>query len=538
METLQKPALVPQSELQPPEAVNQSAESALTIEEKLEIIRQGNYFAADVLGQTEMEVRDEYKSREAVDASIASIEESMEKYGGKIEDYLDIRARHALEQLGSVNLSRDYVYLDSTEDEAARSLSNARRSVGLLDEDSFDFTWQLMEHFAEIDEAAPAIEKRAEIIVTQLKRFIDNEDGLTRARSDPRMKGVLHLHAAYELAQVGDVSAAQAEIDQIEEPRLRARLHKMLEDAQKPLPKVTPEESQGNFDQAVKYLPVAEVPPSDAEIETRIVTNRSLDTFARLFDPLSDGRIIPPVYGVRANDEGGRPSSGDSGTRRWTEQMLGHGQHLFAPRVVYGIVKETDDIMRGDDGAWAYGQARFVLREGSSAADSASFSVGDSLNGTPFTSDRILDRQDANRYSKVLKSVHERGGHNKGFGSTTQYAEAQVEGVHIKDIEAVVLRPNPMAAEDAEKLLETAITAAQHGIYEAWVMNFDKIQQANGDSFTAAEVAETLIARVRMIQEKAPGVVPVIEVTREQADLLSGKVPKKNLQIIDTQAQL
>lgn len=310
----------------------------------------------------------------------------------------------------------------------------------------------------------------------------------------------------------------------------------MLADAQKPLPKVTAEESESNLDQAVKYIPGAEVPPSDAEIETRIVTNRSLDTFAQIFDPLSDGRITPPVYGVKGNDERGRPSSGDSSTRRWTEQMLGHGEHLFAPRVVYGIVKETDDIMRGDDGAWAYGQARFVLREGSSAAESASFSVGDSLNGTTFTRDRILDRQDANRYSKVLKSVHERSEPDKGLGSTTQYAEAQVEGVHIKDIEAIVLRPKPMPAEDAEKLLATAVTAAQHGIDVAWVLSFDKIQQANGDSFTAGEIAELISERVTKIRQTAPGVVPVVEVTREQADLLSGKVPKKNLQLIDTHA--
>jgi hypothetical protein len=160
--------------------------------------------------------------------------------------------------------------------------------------------------------------------------------------------------------------------------------------------------------------------------------------------------------------------------------MLGHQRRLFSPRVIYGSVIQAVHIADKDDPAWSYGQARFVLKEDSSAVRQATFAFGDTLNGRPFTLDRRLLRSDADRGSKILQDTFQGHRRDTGHGSLQHYIEAQVEGLHIKDIEAIVLRPRPMPAEESDVLMAIAETAALHGIDVSCVFDWQGIKSRNG----------------------------------------------------------
>ncbi len=478
-------------------------ETDTSLERDLAVIQETENFIRTSLGATS------YKGLHPNLKSEAAIQQVIDEVrSGKIS--LDIMAPWALEMVG-------YVKLRSSLREGV-SDEEVEKAVGFVDEDSFAFVWEVMDRISEVDAASLEIERTAERMLTQFTWFTQQEDGYERLARDPRLAGIFHLHAAVELAQIRDFEAALTELEFIQEPGLRDRFMKLLAEVfEADITPVDADESRHNLEKNAEYICAREVPPVDAEIDTRVTSNRSLNTFLQMFDPLSEGRVKASVYGYEnrpGKAPSNRPSSGDHSVRQNNERMLGHQRRLFSPRVIYGSVIQAEHIADKDDPAWSYGQARFVLKEDSSAVRQATFAFGDTLNGRPFTLDRRLLRSDADRGSKILQDTFQGHRRDTGHGSLQHYIEAQVEGLHIKDIEAIVLRPRPMPAEESDVLMATAETAALHGIDVSCVFDWQGIKSRNGGHGTE-ELVNTVIARMTELKARNPHVRLTLEVGDE-----------------------
>lgn len=474
----------------------------------IETIRDAENFIRATLGATNYKyLSPNLQTKEAIDRDLASVQD------GKIG--MDIMAGWALSQVGRVHLRSEFK--QDASDEEITALS------GFVDEDSFAFVWAVMDQVAEVDAAASTIEDRAEGMLAQLKQFIDVDGHYDRIANDPRLVGLLHLNAAVEFTQVRDFEAALTHLEAIPEPRLRERFIKLLAEAMElELNPVGPEDSEANLERYAHAISAQDIPPSGSEIDTRITTNRSLKTFMSIFSPFSDGRIRASVHGTGSGASNGRPSSGDHPTRRNIEDSLGHHRRLFMPRIIYGSLIETDRVADKEDPAWAFGRARFVLRESSNAAQRSSFSFGDSINGHIFDKSRRLLRPDAERGSKVLQDKFQGRERPTSFGEVTQYIEAQVAGVHITDVEAIILRPEAMGADETNELLRAAETAALHGIKVKCIFDWEDIKSRGWGSgrHTAAEVARVLKERLKELKEQNPHVELQVDVSDETDTML------------------
>ena len=471
-------------------------------ESDIEAIRSSESYIRSTLGSSGYLLPDDLASDGATEARIASITS---------DHLMQLQAEYGLRRVGYVNLSRDYTHLNET---------ILREKIGYVDEDSFAFVWGLLGSVSPIASAAPKIEQHSIALVAHLRKFIEDTSTFQETKNDPRMQGPLHLYAAVELSANRDYSAALNELEQIPEEPLRELYKGLLETTiSRESTTITPDESRKNLRQLADSLEYKRAFPE--EVKTRIASNHSLETFQKMFDPMSSGRIYASAEhpGADLPPATRGPSSGDlDGRRIPSETLLGHPRQLFAARVIYGSLLTTEELAQGSDMGWAFGKARFVLKEGSRTTADASFTYGDSLNGTALRNYRILLRPEANIASKIYSEVFsERQRQQFGVGNTEQYIEAQFDGLSIPDIESIILRPGPVGRAKNDVLSEVAETAALHGITVDYIFNWADI--AARHSYMPADesnAAQAFIQRLQELKMRHPHVTYMLEISEDK----------------------
>lgn len=485
------------------ELLTNTRPEAVATQTEVESVRELHYFVHDSVAQVSRQaLPPDFVSREVIDASMDKLA------AGELS--MAVMSRSALDSMAHVHLRSDFV--EYVEDAAIQE------QVGFLDEDSFNFVWQMLEHSADIDLAGPSIESAASRLLEQYKHFVSDSSNHARFVADPRLRGISHLNAAVEFMHVRDFEASLTELEKIPEPKIRARMMQLLAEAvEYEVDAVTPEESAANLQACLSSIHAQEVDPKEVG-ETRIATNRSINTFIALFNPLSDGRIYPAgtyKHLSQSSATNSRPSSGDNQTRRSSEEVLGHERRLFTPRLVYGVVVDAERVATEGQLAWNFGQARFVLKEDSHSAEHATFCVGDSMNGTALNKNRRLVRQDADRASAALHARFNGSAPEVGHGSISHYIEAQFEGLHISDIESVVLRPGTLGPGEADRIVEAGQLAAEQGIDVQYIFNWQAIA-AHNEGRPIDGLMKAFFERVAELKKQYPKVKFVLDASDEQ----------------------
>ncbi|MDQ5912643.1 MAG: hypothetical protein QG659_65 [Patescibacteria group bacterium] len=394
--------------------------------------------------------------------------------------------------------------------------------VPFVDEDSFDFAWKVIDRFCSYPTVGKFAEKSYLDMLDHLRFFIsDTEGGYERLQADGRLSSLLHLYAAVEHAQVRDYEAALQAVDLIAEGNsrefLRSALMMTIENDTNGISEV---DSENNLKEwAIRFGARAEALQPGP---TKIATNRSLTTLQNLLDPYSNGRLYAAAENFNDRKRRGVPSSGDHYTRQHTEELLGHQRRLFEPRVAYGSVIQEAEIDSPDDKAWLYGDVRLVLREDSDSASQATFTIGDSLNGTQLNLNRILNRFDASRATELLKDVTPKAGAADELSRVSQYIEAQLKGVHLKDIEKVIIKHITAKLSEVEERFKLAELATLHGIDAEYLIDAAIIFAHTQTEEEVAKRAGRIMTSLLNLKQMYPSVEVVIK-TRSDAerDLLS-----------------
>lgn len=477
----------------PPRAETQEVESGFEVQHKLDVLRRGYYAIHHQLQEANAPLPPSVSSIEVIDLNI-------EKAEGDAQ-YLDTLTRWGIAEFTNIALSSDLTLRDISREDAVQQ-------VGFLDEDSFAFSWGVMEQFAELEESSDPIEEATLKVLEQLRRFTSTEEGFERCVQDPRLAGVLHIYAAVEFAQVRDFEAAATEIDAIAEDGLRDRFSKILAHTlENESQSITTDESVANYQRWITSISPSESDIPDGEVETAVVSNRSIATLRSLFDPYSNGRFYADTADSRIRNSRRRPSSGDHWIREETEKTLGHPRRLFTPRVAYGALVEADRIDALDDNAWAFGDVRFVFDDESRAVQAASYTLGDSLNGTTFDKNRRVNREEANQASQLLRRYSEHRSEPIGRGDTTHYIETQLEGFHITDIKKVIIRHTIGDQETREEKFQLAEVAALHGIEAKYIVGWEELMTSPVyASRSIEENARLLLEGLQAQAEKYPHV--------------------------------
>lgn len=263
--------------------------------------------------------------------------------------------------------------------------------------------------------------------------------------SETQTDAVHFFHAA-EFAYERKFDEAKAALENMQSsPNMKTILLKRLTEAETAAPRVVFDEQQStaNIANLIRLRGEPTITPDQLRAANmRITVGTNFEAVENMLEQPYGRYLSVHEHGTKGGlDPLSSSKTRDSGYRffrREVEETLGYNPNVFIPRPIYGAV--TSDLQI--DRASQYGQIALVVKEANFNDQDATFYLGDSFDksGRPkrVVPQRQINARDATTvYASQLEVAIGRGRDHPG---PLPYTEAHVAGLHLKDVEKVVVR--------------------------------------------------------------------------------------------------